>query len=367
MKILLIDDKADKGWRQLLEKVFPVSGISFDTAVDIDTAFEKIETKYDLIFLDVRLNSKDHSHKKVEDFSGFKILEQIKKKFLNQNFSTPIILITASNKIWNINKFLDYSVDSYYIKEHPDHVFDKKTSKQNYDNFKDNFKKLSEISPKRKDVWSISKDIINKLKGHKYFKQDATYVNVRKRIIDKIKLGYYYSFKDQNSNEKKVLKADNEAIAFLIYFSILEELIKGYTAKNTWDLKGEFLGNWKFRNKGNFIQTDYNSLEVEPIWDGRKYNSKKLKINDKLYKKYFEGKINLSEQVNALIYHYGVKHDYKSSFEALNKFRNKLSYTHSSINAIYNKSLIDVELKSDFYNNILEMLELINEILDYPK
>jgi len=367
MKILLIDDKANKGWSQLLEKVFPIKGMSFEIAIDINSALEKIKNKYDLIFIDLRLDAKDHNQNIIENFTGFKILKRIKEDFLKPNFSTPIILITASNKIWNINNFLDYGVDAYYIKEHPDHISDQETSKQNYDKLKGDFSKLIEISPRRNKIWSKSKEIIDKLDSHIYFKQDNKYKNVKSRIFDKIKLGYYYSFKNQNSVEKDVLKVDNESVAFLIYFSILEELVKGYSEKNNWNIIGEFLGRWRFRNNKDFIQTDYKSYEVEPIWEKGRYISKKFEITDSLYIKYSEGHINLSEQIYALIYHYGIEDKVKKLFKDLNEFRNKLNYTHSSINAIYYKPLIDDDFKGDLYNYINEMLELISEILNYPK
>lgn len=367
MKILLIDDKANKGWSQLLEKVFPIKGMSFEIAMDINSALEKIKNKYDLIFIDLRLDAKDHNQNIIENFSGFKILKRIKEDFLKPNFSTPIILITASNKIWNINNFLDYGVDAYYIKEHPDHISDQETSKQNYDKLKDDFSKLIEISPRRNKIWSKSKEIIDKLDSHIYFKQDNKYKNVKSRILDKIKLGYYYSFKNQNSVEKDVLKVDNESVAFLIYFSILEELVKGYSEKNNWNIIGEFLGRWRFRNNKDFIQTDYKTYEVNPYRDGERNIIKKVNINDSQYNKYSKGFINLSEQIYALFYHYRIENKYKSIFRDLNEFRNKLSYTHSSINAIYHKPLVDIDLKEDFYKNINQILDLIKEILNHPK
>ena len=132
MKILIIDDKANYGWKQLITKMFPFQGISIDTALDYDSALNQIENKYDIIFLDVRLSAEDHDNKNVVEFSGFKILKVIRKEFTAINFSTPIILLTATNKIWNIDAFRNYGVDAYYIKEHPNYIFDKETSKQNY-------------------------------------------------------------------------------------------------------------------------------------------------------------------------------------------------------------------------------------------
>ena len=109
------------------------------------------------------------------------------------NFATPIILITATNKIWNVDAFRNYGIDGYYIKEHPNYVFDKETSKQNYNNLKTKFIELKAIGQKRNDIWKLSKDIIDKISKHSYFKENKKYENVKDRIIDKLKLGYDYS------------------------------------------------------------------------------------------------------------------------------------------------------------------------------
>jgi CheY-like chemotaxis protein len=365
MKILLIDDKANKGWRQILEMLFPVQGIQVYSAVNIDQAKQNLEDKYDIIFLDVRLERNDHNHRDVKNYSGYKVLEYIKSDFLNVNFSTPIMLFTASDKIWSIQEFLNYGVDAFYVKEHPDNVFDKQISRENFEVLKKDFERLVRLSPKRASIWEKSRDIIMAVENHQYFNSEKCYINVRERIVDKIKLGYYYLFKKPNSLEEEILKVDNESFAFLIYFSVLEELVKGYTDKNAWDMKGDFSGIWKFRNDQYFISNDGKMLLVEPFWDkaSRRNIEKSLDINDKAYS---EGSIiYLSKQVYALIYHYKLNTNYEQKFRDLNKFRNKLSYTHSSAIDIYKKPLVDQKVKEDIFNNNLFMLELIENILKH--
>lgn len=363
MRTLIIDDKADHGWKQLLKALFPLPNMKIKSATDIDSASKKLSEKYDIIFLDVRLERKDHFHRDVEEYSGFKILERIKNDFLNPNFSTPIILITASNKIWNINTFMDYGVDAFYIKEHPNNVFNKETTKSNYNKLKGDFNRLIELGPIRTKIWNYSKGIMENLNNHKYFNNNSGYKNVKDRIIDKIKLGYYYRFKGQHSLEQDVLKADNQSIAFIIYFSILEEIVKGFTDKNTWDKMSQFTGNWKFRNNEYFIYQEDDGFEVNPVWNKKKgeYSTEKYNLDT------FTGQVNLSDQVYALIYHYRIDTTYKESFKKLNFFRNQLSYTHSSIRAIYKEPLVNPSVKQEFDSNSLKMLKLINEILKHPK
>jgi len=53
-KVLLIDDEANNGWKEVIEKVL-FSSESVDVAEDISSAKEKLNnTQYDLIILDLR-------------------------------------------------------------------------------------------------------------------------------------------------------------------------------------------------------------------------------------------------------------------------------------------------------------------------
>lgn len=100
MRYLLIDDLAYNGWKSILEKAIIKETNSLNIAVNYSEAREKIKEQWDIIFLDMRLTDLDHNLQQIEEYSGFKILKEIKKDFISINFCTPIILITASNKIW---------------------------------------------------------------------------------------------------------------------------------------------------------------------------------------------------------------------------------------------------------------------------
>lgn len=365
MKILLIDDKANYGWKQLIAKVFPVQGISIDAALDYDSALSNLKNKYDIIFLDVRLNAKDHINQKVEEFSGYKILKEIRKEFTAINFSTPIILLTASNKIWNIDAFRNYGVDAYYIKEHPNYILDKETSKHNYHNLKENFKGLLEVGSRRNRIWDLSTAIISKLGGHKYFKNGNGNDNIKNRIEDKLKLGYATLFKSQTSIEKEILLEDNQALTFIIFFSIFEEISKSYSKNSNWDHIYNFTGNWQFRNGKKFISSLDETIYVNPVWESDNYIEKKYSQESKIPEKYINGQINLSEQIYAIIYHFEVAQA-KSIFKDINHFRNKIAYIHSSVKGIYKSNLNDNRQNDEKFNMIVKTLELIIEILKKP-
>ncbi len=370
MRILLIDDNANKGWKQIIEKVFPVPDLKVAVAINPQEAETKIEDVFDLIFLDVRLSEQDHDVTKPTEFTGYKSLKKIKNDFLNPNFSTPIILMTATNKIWNVDAFRNYGVDGYYIKEHPNYVFDKETSKQNYDNLKRKFIELKEVGQKRKEVWELSKDIINKISNHSYFTENNKYLNVKNRIIDKFKLGYDYLFNEPNELDKEVLKTNNEAIAFIIYWSILEELVKGYSGYLNWTLPNyTFSGNWKFRNKEYFIEKGNGIIEVNISKDinGNWLPDSVQLTRDKIDIKYVNGKINLSEQVYSLLAAYKKSNqqfkDLSEKFSKINTFRNRIDFIHSKVLNIYEKPLIEKHESVKQYDFCIEQLKFINEIL----
>jgi len=356
MKFLLIDDLSLQGWKSILEKAIIKGTGVLDFAIDFEGAMAKLKTKYDIIFLDVRLEEKDHYVNDIEEYTGYKILKRIKKSFDEINFSTPIILLTATNKIWNIDQFREYGVDSFFIKEHPDFIFSKEASRFNLEKLQTDFAILIKESHKRNEVWTICNSIIDKLNNHKYFKdQNHKYQNIKQRIIDKLKLGYSELFKKKSKLENELLLSNNEALSFIIFWSILEEITKGFTDFNeTWDDKFNRKPSWKFRNKEFFIE--YN----------QKVNSYKINfkqedplIGDKIY-------ASLSEQVYALIFAYVQKSEvsnFNKAFKEINTFRNEVDYIHSSLNSIFTKELITEKKKDKSFQMNIKVLNFITNIL----
>lgn len=366
-KALLIDDLALKGWKEVLEKAVLKETLSLDYALSYEMALEKIEESYELIFLDIRLTEKDHLESNFENFTGFKILKKIKKDFLSANFSTPIILLTASNKIWNIEAFKQYGVDEFYIKEHPDYIFDSEFSKENLNTLQNNYSILLELSKKRKEIWFHCKEIIERLQEHPYFQNDKRYVNIKKRIEDKVKLGFGGLFNKITSLEKDILKQNNESLSFIVFWSILEELSKGYTdITKTWTLnknngQHEYTGNWKYRNGVFFIKRlKNNTFQIFYNPDSKK----EFESNSEMYQK---GHLSLSLQIYNLLAAYIQEEDRNTQitrFKTINKYRNEVDYIHSSVNQIIQKTLISkVDSEKAFKMNV-KVLRLIKDILN---
>lgn len=139
--ILLIDDEADKGWAKTLSLVMPHA--RFDPKDDViaesvldfdelsDGAKEKIDfCKYDLILLDLRLGGiREDYVVNPEEMSGYKVLQHIKQ----QNRGTQVIMLTASNKAWNLKALMngELGADGYFVKESPEYEFSDELSAAN--------------------------------------------------------------------------------------------------------------------------------------------------------------------------------------------------------------------------------------------
>jgi CheY-like chemotaxis protein len=152
--ILFIDDKADEGWAELMKNLFKGAGDNFKyvdsskyKADDLHKSFKDFDGFYkecqsnigkdwDLIIIDLRLNPEkediDNEMIAPTDFSGYKLIDE----FLTKNEGYQIIVLTASNKIWNINAALKRGASSYFIKESPEFNFPVSETKKLLDKFK---------------------------------------------------------------------------------------------------------------------------------------------------------------------------------------------------------------------------------------
>ncbi len=152
-RILLIDDKADEGWGELMQYIFKSAGNGFlyvnpskyknknkDCFLNFDGFYEECKSYigeyWDLVIIDLRLNpnSEDMVTNSISptEFSGYKLIED----FLNNNGGYQIMVSTASNKIWNVNAALKIGAKGYYIKESPEFNYPISETKKQFENFK---------------------------------------------------------------------------------------------------------------------------------------------------------------------------------------------------------------------------------------
>ena len=162
-KVLYIDDEWDKGWSDIFESYFP-NNVVFDTlkeefkSINIFTLRAKIEEYIlndipDVILLDLRLSTNDTDRTDIENFTGIKVREMIRKI----NPAIQVIMFTATSKSRILEELYQHKILGYIKKEDP--------IERNIKT-KESFAKLAELvdlglSKKwLKEVWKIQEDIL---------------------------------------------------------------------------------------------------------------------------------------------------------------------------------------------------------------
>jgi len=220
-KALLIDDNASSGWSDVLKFILRKHVIRYDFSSDLDVIdsydaalqFENY-SNYDIIFLDLRLQKEEDKADVVidiEGFSGTKILRKIK----NCNRGIQVIIFSASNKIWYVDKLLnlkDASANGYYVKESPEYILSSNFSNENYANLIENIKQCLD------------------LKFLKRFYNDFNFVKAelfkrRKKDLTKEFVDESIKWLEISNNLiSKGVTSLNITISFLFFFSVMESI-----------------------------------------------------------------------------------------------------------------------------------------------
>ena len=168
--VMYIDDEAEKGWKEIFEKIlfynkdiyFIHLGNEFSEKKKnevVEFSFEQvIEEKVDLVILDFRLHKEDFGDIPIQDITGYQILKRIKE----HNKGIQVIIFSATNKIWNLQALQEAGADGFILKESPENNFDFDFTKQSVLNMID---KTSECLGMifLKDINNIIKRIKNHL------------------------------------------------------------------------------------------------------------------------------------------------------------------------------------------------------------
>ena len=161
-------------------------------------------------------------------------------------------------------------------------------------------------------------------------------------------------------------------VDFIIFWSILEEISKGFTKINeTWNGKYERSSNWKFNNGEYFILFENTELKLNfKKQDNGEYFAGTFTYleSSNEYKKYSPGfPINLSDQIYSLLAAYSNDQKiYKKlclEFKPLNKYRNETDFIHGSVINILSKKLLEKEAINEAYNKNIDVLKFIDTIL----
>jgi len=221
-KALLIDDNADSGWGEILSYilkskiVMPGKPSSLDIIRTFEDAMKHTDYgNYDVVFLDLRLlkeEDKVNQISNISDFTGTKVLRKIK----DINKGIQVIIFTASNKVWNIEKLLEIGANGYYIKESPEYIHNEVFSKENYNELLVTVKKtLSHKYLRRVD--SIHKKCLNYISidrpgrsnsYQRFYDRTIASFEIANQLLGKTNVdSKYFNF------------------AFLTYFQIIEDYV----------------------------------------------------------------------------------------------------------------------------------------------
>ncbi len=221
-KALLIDDNADTGWGEILDHilknkvVMPGKVCSLDQMRTFEDAMNFTDyIKFDLVFLDLRMKKEEDkiNHiSNIEEFTGTKILRKIK----NGNKGIQVIIFTASNKVWNVEKLLEIGANGYYIKESPEYIQNDVFSKENYNELLVTIKKALGLKYLRR-VDAIHRKCLNFISINK-----PSRINSYQRFYDRsiASLDIAYQLLVRTTFAPKYYN-----LAFLTYFQIIEDFV----------------------------------------------------------------------------------------------------------------------------------------------
>lgn len=266
-KILLIDDNADKGWKEVLELIFKCEVTVLESQSDfVENAEHMNFNEFDLFFVDLYLPSK--KDEKPDKKNTFKIISILKKNLPH----IPLIVFTASNKSWTLNEVLERGADGMYVKESPEYAGNADYSQENIKLFLavviENLIKYRVLAPFWENIYKLFALDLEEKVYYRMGNLEKTKFTERKN--ERLKMFYGLlkrGFEQRTFNEKMFHFSDYE-LAFLTLWSLLNEISEA---------------NYDKEDKGNtFELVDGNGkiYQCSPIRNNRESNWK-LRGTDK--------------------------------------------------------------------------------------
>lgn len=257
---LLIDDYADKGWKEVLEHILKSHINLYGSKLDALTTFEATDTytdyeSKDIVLLDLRLKPEEDRAAEtlpLEDLSGLKLLRKIKEI----NKGIQVIILTASNKAWNMKALLDAGADGYFIKESPEIPVSDDASKANYESLVDSIKEAFERSYLRdvfKEIKTLHQKLDNLIASSSY---SSDFLNELKNHLS-IAFDMHYKAKSK----------EQFAFAFVTLYLVLEAINNQFVSKDSND-------NWLIDNSINLKDWAWDSssrsyVNSNPVVSGK--------------------------------------------------------------------------------------------------
>ncbi len=412
LKILFIDDYFKKGWEECLKGIFneriinngQVSFISKSIWNDSDLADIENDV-YDLILLDYYLANNERG---IDKLAKIKAINPV----------IPVIMFTASNKAWNMDKLYEAGADGYYVKEHPETSQDLNFSNNNLSNFYESINKCLKKGVLLRKYWKKIREIqpipiLNKIDLNGNLQKN------KERIIERLIMfvGLLKKAFEQTDFDKNTFFYSEWELSFLTLWSTFNELQEVYYDKTKFsfiDNSGTIItehtnrygtpkpempkvNEWKLRVPLHFIPIHLMFIEYDFsfIYDGvgnidlsngyYKYNLKNKSIllydsdssTGDYYKfnQYGSRSVNVSlektlhSQIAFILLNFNANNVLLRNLKHLNEFRNHLFLTHgedssnSDFSKIYKeqRKLDSDPKKSDekWQNKISQLFEIV--------
>lgn len=214
-KILHIDDQWSDGWGEIFCKMIygeteyklPIIDnqqkshnwneflFSFKPTVDNLSALRSNDStfidnlelnKFDLIILDLRLDPKIDEQKSLHEISGAIMLSEIRKRVKG----IPILITTASNKVWSYEELMKLGADAYWMKEGIDNSYTAYNSVKNYYKLIILFELMT--SERYKSLKRFESEFNTIIGNQKWFKSEIYWKNNENRNLNNENINCIY-------------------------------------------------------------------------------------------------------------------------------------------------------------------------------
>ncbi|KAA6340522.1 hypothetical protein EZS27_011618 [termite gut metagenome] len=303
--ILYVDDELDKGWNIIFENIciktryksFGADFKSWGTETIIAKTINEVNTfDPDVVILDFRLHDDDFDTTKPEEVTGYKILKKIKE--INQGIQ--VIILSATNKIWNLLELQEARADGFIMKESPELSANVNFTKVSIKNIYDTIEKCL---PKGKNLKIINnkflklKELINNNYDETFQKETDVNLDIAFKLLEE-------SFK-----EKKYIN-----YSYLQLFLIIEEYLKQDTIFESGDNCYVIHNDHKFLVHATKENTYDNAIKLE----GGHYHIEKTTTKGK---KFF---VDTNFKMSAvLLFKFGCKTSGENNWTKVYTVRNK--------------------------------------------
>lgn len=214
-RILVVEDKLKDGWKQVFEAVFCNNdlGIEIIWAQTANEALKSFNDDLAFVILDMRL-SPDSKINEVP--AGIKLAEEFRKK----NRFVPVIVATASNKTWVLQKLTDQGIDAYWVKASPEIDTDFPHAIENVTDFYNKVISTLEWSQKTRDWIETLYHIAEQV----YQNKDKN-ITIANRLDEKARSFHALLQRSFSPFSKEISDGLQQNLAFLIAYSCMNDLV----------------------------------------------------------------------------------------------------------------------------------------------